>query len=270
MKSLISGRFILLSIVVVSLFSISCTRADVGTRVILTDSEGIRQVVKPSDGYVSTINLSVREYEYDAKTFTLTEDVLGSTKDNAQVGINIQVTIDPPQVDSEVQAFVTKFGLTPDDRKGRLFPLLHARVNTEAKNAITEYDAYSLLANQEAIQKKITDSLKPILKGQMWLTLESIQIIGRPDLPDAIENAASAVVANQKAKDAATAALETARVDAERKEVEARTFNNPAMLQLKKLELELEIQKAKSDGIAKHNGPLTIVEGTPTQIQLKQ
>lgn len=262
-------RILPISILISATLLGACTRADVGTRVVLTDSTGIRQVIKPADGYVSTMNPAVSEYEYDAKTFTLTEDVQGSTKDNAQVSIKIQFTIDPPQTDEDIKAFVTKFGLTSEDRKPRLEPLLHARVNTEAKNAIAEYTAYSILANQENIQKKITESLMPVLKQQMWLTLESIQIIGRPDLPDNIENAASAVVANQKAQEAAQAALAAAKVDAEKKQVEAQTFANPALLQLRKLELQLEIERARADGIKGHNGPLTIVNGADTQLQLR-
>jgi len=259
----------LMVIVIASLLG-ACTRADVGTRVIMTGSQGIKQIIKPSDGFV-TLGLTTTQYEYDAKAFTLPEDVQGSTKDNVQVAMRIQFTVDPPQEDAEISAFVTKFGLSPEDRKGRLEPPLHARVNTEAKNAIADYDAYTLLANQEAIQKKIEESLKPILKTQMWLTLESIQIIGRPDLPDNIENAAAAVVANQKAKDAAMAALDSARVDAERKQVEAQTFANPNMLKIKELELLLEIKRAEADGIKGHNGPLTIVNGSvPSQLQLRQ
>jgi hypothetical protein len=254
---------------ILTILSLACSSASVGTRVIVTDSTGIKQVIKPSDGFVSTISPTISTFEYDAKTFSLSEGVQGSTKDNAQVGMQIQVTIDPPQSDEDIKAFVTKFGLTPEDRKSRLEPLLHARVNTEAKNAIAEYQAYELLSNQENIQKKIFEALVPILRQQMWLKLESIQIVGRPDLPDQIENAAAAVVANQKAKEAAEADLARARVEAEKKQVEAQTYANPALLTLEKLRLELEIQRAKSDGIAKHQGSLTIVEGTP-QLHLKQ
>jgi len=218
------------------------------------------------------MNPAQTEYEYDAKTFTLTEDVQGSTKDNVQVSMKIQFTADPPQSDADISAFVTKFGLDSEARKSRLEPLLHARVNTEAKNAIAEFDAYGILANQESIQKKITDSLKPVLKSQMWLELESIQIIGRPDLPDNIENAASQVVANQKGKEGAEAALATAKVDAERKQIEAQSFANPALLQIKLLELRLQIEQAKANGVANFRGQtLTMIEGNqPTQLQLRQ
>jgi hypothetical protein len=98
-----------------------------------------------------------------------------------------------------------------------------------------------------------------------------VQIIGRPDfVDDRIEQAASAVVANQKAKEAAEADLARAKVEAEKKQVEAQTFNNPALLQIKLLELRLDIERARAEGIAKHQGALTIVNGTnDTQIQLR-
>lgn len=264
-------RYFSLLIIAAALIS-GCTRADVGTRVILTNSTGISQIVKPNDGYVSCLNPAQTEYDYDAKTFTLSEDVQGSTKNNVQVTMKIQFTVDPPQTDADISAFLTKFGLKEEDRKARLEPLLHARVNTEAKNALAEYDAYDILANQEAIQKKITESLKPVLKTQMWLDLESIQIVGRPDLPDNIENAASVVVANQKAKEGAEAALAAAEVDAKRKQIEAQSFANPALLQIKLLELRLQIEQAKANGVANFKGQtLTMIEGNPaTQLQLRQ
>lgn len=261
----------LLLIVAVAFIS-GCSRADVGTRQIVTNSTGISAIYKPEDGYFSCTNPAQTEYEYDAKTFTLSEDVQGSTKNNVQVTMKIQFTADPPIEDADIRNFVTKFGLKAEDRKARLEPLLHARVNTEAKNAIAEFDAYDILANQESIQKKITDSLRPVLKSQMWISLESIQIVGRPDLPDNIEQAAAVVVANQKAKEGAEAALAAAEVDAKRKQIEAQSFANPALLQIKLLELRLQIEQAKANGVANFKGQtLTMIEGNPaTQLQLKQ
>lgn len=108
------------------------------------------------------------------------------------------------------------------------------------------------------------------MKQQLNLTLQSIQIIGRPDfLDDRIETAASQVVANSKLKEAAEAALAAAKVESERKLLEAASFSNPALLQIKLLELKLQIEQARADGIAKHQGTL-VLGNNDTQLQLQQ
>ena len=81
--------------------------------------------------------------------------------------------------------------------------------------------------------------------------------------------AASGVVANEKQKQAEEARLEAAKVAAQTKQIEAATFANPALLEIKKLELQLEIERARSEGIKSHQGPLTIMYGQPgVQLQV--
>lgn len=259
--------FILLIIVGIALTS--CTRADEGTVLIETTSTGISKIIRPSNGYVGVGGPGTDQHEFDTKIFTFQPEVLASTKDNAAVKIVIQARILPPQTDDDIKAYARYFGVRAGDRVPRVVEFLSGAMNTETKNAVTEYEAYGLLANQEAIQKKLLEVLSIKLKAQ-WLKLESIEIIGRPDfVDDRIENAASAVVANQKDKEAAQAALEKAKVEAERKEVEARAFANPATLEIEKLKLQLQIEEARAEGIGRHQGPLTIVNGA-TPIQLRQ
>lgn len=250
-----------------------CTNAHEGVYQIQTVRGQINRVIKPQDGWVNTFTTVGDEYyDFNVRSFTEQSEVNASTKDNAAVRITISVTANPPADDENIKAFVRKFGLTEDERKGRMLPILAGQVNTEAKNAIASYEAYGLLANQEAIQKRLIETLTPIFKQQLLLNLESVQIIGRPDfLDDRIEQAASAVVANQKAKEAAEADLARARVEAEKKQVEAATFSNPALFTLRQLELQLEIERARAEGIKGHQGPLTIVNGANerTQLQLR-
>ncbi|MBL8206317.1 MAG: hypothetical protein JNM09_18920 [Blastocatellia bacterium] len=232
----------------------------------------INRIIKPADGWVGTMTTVGDEYyDIDLRAFTENVEVGASTKDNAALKIQVAVTAHVLPDDESVKAYVRKFGLGQDERHQRRNAILMGHVNTETKNAVAGFDAYSLLANQEAIQKSITSSLTPIFRQQLYVELESVQIIGRPDfMDDRIEQAASAVVANQKAKEAAEADLARAKVEAEKKQVEAQTFNNPALLQIKLLELRLDIERARADGIAKHQGALTIVNGAnDTQIQLR-
>ncbi|HEX8190414.1 MAG TPA: hypothetical protein VF586_18800, partial [Pyrinomonadaceae bacterium] len=126
-----------------------------------------------------------------------------------------------------------------------------------------------IYANQEAIQKRIIETLRPQLAGQLQQTLESVQI-GNPDfLDDRIEAAASGVVANEKQKQAEEARLEAAKIAAQTKQIEAATYANPALLEIKKLELQLDIERARSEGIRSHQGPLTIMYGSGAGVQVQ-
>jgi hypothetical protein len=232
----------------------------------------ISKIIKPQDGWVSTLTTFGDKYhDFSIRASTFQVKVNASTKDNAAVTVEISLTALPPSDDESIKAYVRKFGLEEKEREMRMTQILTGQANTETKNAVASYEAYGLLANQEAIQKRLIDSLTPILKQQLLLTLESIQIIGRPDfLDDRIEQAASAVVANQKAKEAAEADLARAKVEAEKKQVEAATLANPQIFTIRQLELQLEIEKARAEGIKGHQGPLTIVNGAANpQIQLR-
>ncbi len=232
----------------------------------------INKIIKPQDGWVSTLTTyGDKYYDFNIRTYTFPVKVNASTKDNAAVTVEITLTVLPPNDDESIKAYVRKFGLDEEERSTRMTQILAGQANTETKNAVASYEAYGLLASQEAIQKRLIDSLTPILKQQLMLTLESIQIIGRPDfLDDRIEQAASAVVANQKAKEAAEADLARAKVEAEKKQVEASTLANPQTFAIRQLELQLEIERARSEGIKGHQGPLTIVNGVANpQIQLR-
>ncbi len=98
---------------------------------------------------------------------------------------------------------------------------------------------------------------------------ESVQI-GNPDfLDDRIEAAASGVVANEKQKQAEEARLEAAKIAAQTKQIEALTYANPALLDIKRLEMQLEIERARAEGIRNHQGPLTIMYGTGAGVQVQ-
>ncbi len=263
----------LIILALISLSSLACVNATEGIYKIQTIRGQISRVIKPHDGWVNTMNtVGNEEFDFNIRVFTVPVHVTASTQDNAAVAVNVSASLLPPSDDEGIKTFVRKFGLDENERWDRMTAILKGQMMTEAKNAIVSYNAYGLLANQEAIQKRIFDVLKPILKEQCLLDLQSIQITERPDfVDDRIEQAASSVVANQKAKEAAEAELAKAKVDAEKKQVEALTFANPALLALRKLELQLEIERARADGIKGHNGPLTIVNGSDqnTQLQLR-
>jgi SPFH domain / Band 7 family len=238
-----------------------------GTVKLVTRFGSIQRVYKPSDGWFTTISPGWRAYEVNLKSFTETTTPRVTSKDNAalQVPISVTAATNP----DEVADYVRKYGFSEEERHRRRNEILHGLVQTEARNAFAEYGAYEIYANQEAIQKRIIDTLRPQLSGQLNLALESVQI-GNPDfLDDRIEQAASAVVANEKQKQAEEARYKAAEVAAKTKQIEAQTYANPALLDIKKLELQLEIERARAEGIKGHQGALTILYEGGRGVQLQ-
>lgn len=222
------------------------------TKIIRAEDGGIWSITTMGDDYYSVSLLSQ----------TAETDVTATSKDNAALTIKIAVTYHLKNSDESIERHLRRFGLPEKMRNEQYTRVLLGQLNTETKNAIAEYDAYGILANQEAIQKRITEAMRPILENQLDQELESVQIIGRPDfVDDRIEQAASQVVANQKLKEAAQAGLEAAKVNAEQKQVEAQTYANPALLQIRKLELQVEI----ADKWRQHQGTLIFGGQSPVQ-----
>lgn len=240
-----------------------------GTVEVKTIYGNIVRIIRPSDGGVwenwwgddyYTVGLQNKTTEPIA--------VKGSSKDNAGLILTVQVSYRTRGEEDHIKEYVRKFGLKTEEREPRVIAALTGQINTEVKNAVIGYDAYSILANQGAIQKQIEDRLKPILTEQFNCEFISLQIIGRPDFEDdRIEQAASAVVANQKLKEANQALLEAAKIDAEKKQVEAKTFtDNPTLLEIRKLELQKEIAQAW----AGHQGTLVFGGGGNTPLLLTE
>jgi hypothetical protein len=230
-----------------------------GTVKVVTHFGRIERVYHPDDGWFTTLAPGRESYEVNIKSFTESAPVRVTSKDNAALQVDIAVTAYTDQ--AKVEEYVRKYGFDEEQRHKRRNEILHGLIQTEARNAFSEYGAYEIYANQESIQKRILDTLKPQLANQLQLTTESVQI-GNPDfLDDRIEAAASGVVANEKQKQAEEARLEAAKIAAQTKQIEALTYANPALLEIKKLELQLDIERARAEGIRSHQGPLTIMYG---------
>lgn len=241
--------------------------AQEGTVQVVTRWGAIERIYSPSDGWFTTLAPGRKSYEVNVKSFTESAAVRVTSKDNAALQVEISVTAytDP----AKVADYVRKYGFSEDERHRRRSEILKGMVQTEARNSFADFGAYEIYANQELIQKRILESLRPQIGSQLILVTESVQI-GNPDfLDDRVEAAASGVVANEKQKQAEEARLEAAKVAAQTKQIEAQTFANPALLEIKKLELQLEIERARSEGIKSHQGPLTIMYGQPgVQLQV--
>jgi hypothetical protein len=258
-KVVIPIILILVLVVLAFLFLRNVDYAEEGTVKILTQWGSIRKVYRPADGWFLTMLPGQRSYDVNLRSFTETATPRVTSKDNAALQVPISVTAATTL--SSVEEYIRKFGFDAEDRHKRRNEILIGLVQTEARNAFAEYDAYEIYANQENIQKRIVEALRPQLANQLFLDMESIQI-GNPDfLDDRIEQAASAVVANEKQKQAEEARLSAAEVAAKTKQIEAQTYSSPALLEIKRLELLLEIERARAEGIKGHQGPLTVVFG---------
>src|SRR5688500_11759521 len=241
--------------------------AQEGTVQVVTKWGAIERIYSPSDGWFTTIAPGRKSYEVNIKSFTESAPVRVTSKDNAALQVDISLTAytDP----TKIAEYVRKYGFSEEERHRRRGEILKGIVQTEARNSFADFGAYEIYANQERIQKRILESLRPQIGNQLLLVTESVQI-GNPDfLDDRVEAAASGVVANEKQKQAEEARLEAAKVAAQTKQIEAQTFANPALLEIKKLELQLDIERARSEGIKSHQGPLTIMYGQPgVQVQV--
>lgn len=235
--------------------------AQEGSVHVFTQWGSIKRVYTPSDGWFTTMLPGQKSYEVNIRSFTETTTPRVTSKDNAALQVPVSVTAATEPEATKIMEYIRKFGFNEADRHKRRNEILHGIIQTEARNAFSAYNAYDIYANQEAIQKRMVETLRPVLASQLLLNMESVQI-GNPEfLDNRIEQAASAVVANEKQKQAEEARLQAAEVSAKTKQIEAQTYANPALLEIKKLELALEIEKARAEGIKGHNGPLTLVIG---------
>jgi len=268
-KYLIAGIVLLIILALVGTMTAyaNIDYAQEGTVKVVTYFGRIERVYTPSDGWFTTLAPGRESYEVNIRSFTESAPVRVTSRDNAALNVNIDVTAYTDA--NKVEEYVRKYSFNTEERHRRRGEILKGLLQTEARNAFSEFNAYEIYANQEQIQKRIIDALTPQLASQLQLVVESVQI-GNPDfLDDRIEAAASEVVANEKQKQAEEAKLEAAKISAQTKQIEAATFANPALLEIKKLELQLEIERARADGVRSHQGPLTIMYGGGPGVQLQ-
>jgi hypothetical protein len=254
----ITQKLMLLVIIVTSIFSAACWEtAQTGTVKVQTIWDKPTKIIRGGETVSSWNTWWDAYYIIDARIETEELEVSASTKDNAALNMKIAVsyTVDT-DTDDNVFSYINAFGLDEKTRNERKDKILKGQVSTEAKNAISEFDAYSLLANQEQVQKQVFERLKPLFAVNK-LKIDSVQITSRPDfVDDKIESAASAVVANLKLKDAAQAEQEAVKINTETQKIKAQQFADPKMyaLEIKKLEVEAAKAWAGHQGSLVFNG----------------
>ena len=258
-----TGLGILAVVIVIAAIWIftSITYATEGTRVVAVKWGRLENVIAPDDGFEFLLTPGWDTYEINIKSFTQTAAARVTSKDNAAIQVDVSVTGATNGSKETIAEYVRAFGFVEADRHKRRDQILAGIIQTEARNAFAEYGAYEIYANQEAIQKRLFESIKVLAEPQLMIRVDSVQL-GNPDfLDDRIEQAAASVVANQKEKEAALALLDAAKINNERKVLDAATYANPQAFSVKKMEMQLEQVRLLSDGIAKHQGPLYLDMG---------
>src|SRR4029450_13367247 len=172
-NSMPKGKFfiaVLILIVIAILIGVVVTFSNIkfaqeGTVHVVTNWGAIERIYTPSDGWFTTIAPGQKSYEVNIKSFTESAPVRVTSKDNAALQVEISVTAytDP----NKVADYVRKYGFLEEERHRRRNEILKGIVQTEARNSFADYGAYEIYANQEQIQKRILESLRPQLGTQL-------------------------------------------------------------------------------------------------------
>jgi hypothetical protein len=258
---------LLLGLVLVStMFFTGCwITAEQGTVQYETIWDVPGEIIRPESGGKWTIFIMGSEYHPVSVKSITTEPITvqAQSKDNARLNLQVAVTYHLKNDDASIREHIAQFGVEETTRDKSFNKVLVGHINTEVRNAVAPYDAYTLMANQGTIQNAIFTKLKVILETQLRQEIESVQLMTAPDFENNdIELAASKVVANQKLKEAADAAQSAAIVETETKKIQAQNFENPKIYALEMQKLRVEEAKAWSA----HQGTLIFGQGNNSPI----
>ena len=251
-----------------ALTNVGCWKTpEQGKVYVQTISGQISGVVRPPG--IWTIFVFWDEYyEMTLRSNTVTENVRASSKEPANFGIQAQIAYSVIDRDDSIIAFANKYGLEASEQDSRFIPQLKAMFQTAFREEAAKYEAYTLISNQDTIQKAVEDKLRPKLSFEHHVKLEGINLLGKADFDnDDIDNAASKVVAAQKLKEAAQAELDAENINLQKRNLQAQSYEkSPALLRLEQLKLQEKIAEA----LAKHNGTLVLGAGSPLNLGIKE
>src|SRR5918997_20518 len=127
-KYLIAGIVLLIVVVLVGTATAyaNIDYAQEGTVKVVTYFGRIERVYTPSDGWFTTLAPGRESHEVNIRAFT-----------------------DP----QKVEEYVRKYSFSEEERHKRRNEILKGLLQTEARNAFSEFNAYEIYANQEQIQK---------------------------------------------------------------------------------------------------------------------
>lgn len=259
----------ILGLVVLGLIALTgaCSSAsEQGTVLVETSWGKIVQVHEPGDMF-TCLSPGCATYEVDLRDHMDGVDCAGVTSDNIPFYMKVDVVHRP--IKDRVAEYISLFGADTEGRSQKRWNVLRQHVGNACRNATSgRFNAYDLRAKQGEVLASIQAELTPKLSTEMALSLSSVGMEIQPQFNDPrIDEAANAVVAAKKQKEAEDALKAAADVRAERQQVEAKIFANPNAMKIEELKLMLEIERVRADGIKHHQG--TLIIGAPsTQVQI--
>lgn len=260
----------IIALLMLAVLCSACRTTDTGTVNVVTYKGKVESVQRPGDFY-STLMPYRESFAVNVKTFTeKVENVKVFSKDNTPIILGeVLVTAHTDDNVDLLTSYVGKFGFEEKARHDARIRILESQTETEARKAFHAYEAYDVYSQQDAIQTDLYTKLKKIFAEELFLTLESVQFGNWHFENPSIEAAASAVVAARKQKEAEQAQLDAAKINQEKRTIEAQVFSNPALMRLELAKYALWITQSQSQAIGQHQGPLTIINGQQPQTMLQ-
>jgi hypothetical protein len=209
------------------------------------------------------------EFEVDLRDHNDGVDCNGVTSDNIPFYMKVNVVHKP--IKEQLAEYLSQYGAEKETRDVKRWGVLRQHVQNACRNSTSgKYTAYDVRARQGEILIGIQAELLPKLRDEMKLHLSSVGMEIQPQFADPrIDEAANAVVAAQKQKEAEDALKAAADVRAERQQIEAKIYANPLAYKIEELKLMKEIEQVRAEGIARHQGTLILGQtGIMPQLQL--
>jgi hypothetical protein len=279
LKEKIMKRTILgLLVLIVSIGGVACNYAEEQGTVSVEVTQGkIVKVHEPGETY-TTFGPYTTGYEVDLRNHVDGVDIQGVTTDNARFYMKINVVYKPlhtpnaPLDQDPLVRYLSSFGLDDNERSVRRWGVLKQLVGNAGRLAVNgRYNAYELLANQDKVLNDIKADLDPKFKNEMFCEISSVGMDIAPQFADSkIDEAANAVVAAKKQKDAEQAWKEAAQIRLEKQQIENQVWNSsPQAFELEKLKWQAGMIRDFSQGIAQHQGTLILDPSAMRQLQLQ-
>lgn len=256
-------------LLILTVLMIGCSYAEEqGTVQVETSYGQIVAIHEPGQTF-SCWGYGCEEYSVDLRDHTDGVDCAGVTSDNIPFYMKVNIVHKP--IKDQLKEHLSQFGLAKETRESKRWSVLEQHVQNACRNATSgKYTAYDLRAKQGEILATMHVELVDRLREEMKLHLGSVGMEIQPQFSDPrIDEAANAVVAAQKQKEAEDALKAAADVKAERQQIEAKIYSNPLAYKIEELKLLKEIEQVRAEGIARHQGTLILGQtGVMPQLQL--
>lgn len=187
------------------------------------------------------------------------------TSDRAGFRWAIKGSYHIPDDNGAIYNHVTKWGVQEESRYQKINEKMQTQFQAVIGNIANTFTAYDLVANTEVIRERAMQPMKDFFKNELLLELEDFQLIGKPDFAnDDIDMAPSKVVANENLRAAELAGLEADKIKQQRQTIQAQNLANPQLFKVELLKLQIDLEKARAEGIKGHQGNLTLIYGDGT------